>query len=417
MTFIIHAGVGGDMLPGDFGIDSGWGGTRTTKGLVNKFASEESTTIDVVSANFIEPDYPILYVPGEYQNWDPTNTETVIWAKTANQFEGFFNFIKKTEIRFTPQPNFNSVFGDNDGDGKLEPNGANIEIPAGGFYRIAVNASNFTYSIDPVTFGIVGDALFSADTTDLTYNASEKYWEYTGNFKAGSFDFATKGGGPVFGDSGNTILEEGGTAISIPEEGNYTIKLYLNRPDATYSVSRPSSDSREIFYTEGQSLDILDISQFTEGYAVVKFQNKTSTGENGSDLTHPDTDFPMFRLADIYLMYAEAVLRGGAGGDRGTALAYVNQVRTRAFKDPSGSIGDGELTLDFLLDERARELYWECHRRTDLVRFGQFSDGNYMWPWKGGTPDGRPVDAKFDIYPIPSSDIGSNPNLTQNPGY
>jgi len=74
----------------------------------------------------------------------------------------------------------------------------------------------------------------------------------------------------------------------------------------------------------------LDISQFQEGYAVVKFQNKTSNGENGSDLTFPDTDFPMFRLADIYLMYAEAVLRGGSGGDRGTALDLVNQVRARA---------------------------------------------------------------------------------------
>ncbi len=416
MTFIIHAGIGGDMLPGDFGIDSGWGGTRTTKSLVNKFANEEATTVDVVSANFIEPDYPVLYVPGEYQNWDPTNTETVIWAKTANQFEGYFNFIKKTEIRFTPQPNFNSVFGDNDADGKLDPNGANIEIPAAGFYRIAVNASNFTYSIEPVTYGIIGNAI-STDTTDLTYNAAESYWEYSGNLQAGNLEFATKGGGPVLGDNGNTILEEGGSTITIPEAGNYTIKLYLNRPDITYSISRPSSDSREIFYTEGQSLDIFDIAQFTEGYAVVKFQNKTSTGENGSDLTFPDTDFPMFRLGDIYLMYAEAVLRGGSGGDRGTALDYVNQIRTRAYKDPSGSIGEGELTLDFLLDERARELYWECHRRTDLVRFGQFSDGNYSWPWKGGVPDGRPVDPKFDLYPIPSSDIGSNPNLTQNPGY
>ena len=96
---------------------------------------------------------------------------------------------------------------------------------------------------------------------------------------------------------------------------------------------------------------------------------------------------------------------------------YVNQIRTRAFRDPSGGINQGDLTLDFILDERARELYWECHRRTDLVRYGRFSNTNYTWPWKGGTPEGRSVDAKFDVYPIPSSDIGSNPNLTQNPGY
>ena len=172
-----------------------------------------------------------------------------------------------------------------------------------------------------------------------------------------------------------------------------------------------------MFFTDGQSLDIFDISQFQEGYAVIKFQNLTSTGDNGSDLGFPDTDFPMFRLADVYLMYAEAVLRGGTGGDRGTALSLVNEVRTRAFRDPSGSIEDGDLTLDFLLDERARELYWECHRRTDLIRYGRFSNTDYTWPWKGGTPDGRSVDQKFDVYPIPSSDIGSNPNLVQNAGY
>ena len=417
MTFIIHAGVGGDMIPGDFGIDSGWGGTRTTKSLVNMFATEEATTVDVVAANFIEPNYPIIYVPGEYQNWDPTNTETVLWSRASDQrFEGFFNFRSATEIQFTPQPNFNSVFGDNEGDGSLDPNGANIVIPERGFYKIAVDANNFTYSVDPVSFGIIGDAI-NADTVDLTYNAAEEFWEYTGNLNAGSFEFATKGGGPVFGDSGNAILEENGSTISIPEAGNYTVRLFVNRPDMTFSIARPSSDSRAIFFTEGQSLDILDISQFQEGYAVVKFQNKTSNGENGSDLTFPDTDFPMFRLADIYLMYAEAVLRGGSGGDRGTALDLVNQVRARAFRDPSGGIADGELSLDFLLDERARELYWECHRRTDLVRFGQFSDGDYRWPWKGGEPDGIPVDSKFDRFPIPSSDIGANPNLVQNPGY
>ncbi len=417
MTFIIRAGIGGDMVAADFGVESGWGGTRTTSGLVNKFTSQAATTVEVVSPNFITPNYPRLYVPGEYQNWDPANADNLWSPNRDGNFVGYFNFIRQTEIQFTPQPNWNSSFGDDNADGILESSGGNIAIPAGGFYRISLDANNLTYSIDPITYGLIGDATGSADTTDLTYNAVEQYWEYTGNLGVGNFQFAARNGLDLLGDAGNALLTSEGSPITIAEAGNYTVRLFLNRPDVTFSVSRPSADSRQIFFTEGQSLDIFDISQFQEGFAVVKFQNKTSNGENGSDLAFPDTDFPMYRLADFHLMYAEAVLRGGSGGDRATALDLVNQVRTRAFKDPSGNITNGELTLDFLLDERARELYWECHRRTDLVRYGQFSNGTATWPWKGGTPEGRPVDAKFDIYPIPSSDIGANPNLTQNPGY
>ena len=417
MTFIIRAGIGGDMIATDFGVESGWGGTRTTSGLVDKFTSQAATTVEVVSPNFVTPNYPRIYVPGAYQNWNPASADNIWSPSRDGNFVGYFNFIRGTEIRFTPQPNWNTVFGDNEGDGILDPNGGNIDIPAAGFYRISLNVNNLTYDIEPITYGIIGAATGGADTTDLTYNAIEQFWEYTGNLAVGNLQFAARNGLDLLGDAGNALLSSDGNPITIDEAGNYTVRLYLNRPDVTYAISRPSSDSRQIFFTEGQSLDIFDISQFQEGYAVVKFQNITSTGENGSDMGFPDTDFPMYRLADIYLMYAEAVLRGGSGGDQATALEYVNQVRTRAFKDPSGNITAGELNLDFILDERARELYWECHRRTDLVRFGQFSNGSYVWPWKGGTPDGRPVDAKFDIYPIPSADIGSNPNLTQNPGY
>jgi len=124
----------------------------------------------------------------------------------------------------------------------------------------------------------------------------------------------------------------------------------------------------------------------------------------------------MFRLADAHLMYAEAVLRGG-DGNATKALEYVNLVRERAYQDPAGNITQTELTLDFILDERAREFYWECSRRTDLIRFGQFSDGTYVWPWKGGSAEGNAVSSNFNLFPIPSDDLSANPNLVQNPGY
>jgi hypothetical protein len=164
-------------------------------------------------------------------------------------------------------------------------------------------------------------------------------------------------------------------------------------------------------------LKVTDITKFKEGYAVVKFKNISSTGAAGQDLTHSDTDFPMLRSADAYLTYAEAVLRGGTGGTPAQALTYVNTIRTRAYGDTGGNIKDTELTLNFILDELSREFYWEGHRRTDLIRFGKFTGSAYIWPWKGGVADGRATDAKFNVYPIPSSDVVANPNLKQNTGY
>jgi hypothetical protein len=172
-----------------------------------------------------------------------------------------------------------------------------------------------------------------------------------------------------------------------------------------------------MFYTSGQSKSISDLSSFTDGYAITKWKNKTRAGVNGSNGTHPDTDFPVFRLADAYLMYAEAVLRGGTGGDATIALGYVNSIRERAYGGIAGDILPGDLTLDFIIDERARELYGECHRRTDLIRFGKYSGGAYIWEWKGGVKAGTSTDSHFDLFPIPAADMGVNPNLIQNPGY
>jgi len=212
------------------------------------------------------------------------------------------------------------------------------------------------------------------------------------------------------------LLERNGADIDIAAAGNYKVTLFLDKPDHTYSVELTSFDRRAQFITDGQSLDINDISVFTEGYAVGKWSNVTSTGALGSNNDFVDTDFPMFRLSDIYLMYAEAVVRGG-GGSLANAIDYVNQIRARAYNGPSGNIDQSGLTLDFLLDERARELFWEGHRRTDLVRFGKFSDTDYVWQWKGGVKDGKSVESFRDILPIPASDLGANPNLVQNTGY
>ncbi len=177
------------------------------------------------------------------------------------------------------------------------------------------------------------------------------------------------------------------------------------------------NDGRAIFYSDGQNLEINDVGLFTDGYATPKYVNVSSTGTPGQDADFVDTDFPVFRLADAYLMYAEAVLRGGTGGDLTTAIGYVNELRERAYGNSSGNINSNDLTLDFILDERCRELYWEGHRRTDLVRFGKFTGDSYLWTWKGNLKDGRATESFRDIYPIPTDDLNANPNLQQNIGY
>lgn len=180
-----------------------------------------------------------------------------------------------------------------------------------------------------------------------------------------------------------------------------------------------SADSRCLLWTDGQ-LQYYDtaLDDGACGYHSEKWTNLTDTGEMSGNPASDgvDTDFPMFRLAEIYLNAAEAVLRGGSGLSRADALNLVNAVRQRAYGDDSGNIADTQLNLDFLLDERGREMLYENVRRTDLIRHGKFTTSSYIWQWKGGVAAGRAVADRYNHYPIPASEISANSNLS-NPEY
>ena len=182
-----------------------------------------------------------------------------------------------------------------------------------------------------------------------------------------------------------------------------------------FSEKFENSDKRFMFV--GENISIENPVEYKEGLATYKWRNIKSTGGYGNHMTYADNDFPLFRLAEMYLTYAEAVKRGGNGSPN-EALGHMNQLRERAFGNNSKNYASfNDVTLNEILNERGRELYWEAHRRTDLIRHGLFIGSSYIWEWKGGVRDGRSVSSHYSLYPIPSTDIMANPNLKQNPGY
>lgn len=173
-----------------------------------------------------------------------------------------------------------------------------------------------------------------------------------------------------------------------------------------------TDDRAKLFWTDKHNYEMNNYKTWTDGFPSIKFRNLSYSGSSVST-AFSSTDFPLYRLADAYLIYAEAHLRGG-GGSLSTATGYVNLVRTRS---NASTISSSELTLDFILDERARELNLEGHRRTDLIRFGKFTGGDYLWPWKGNVVSGASIPNHYNLYPIPLTALQANSNLKQNPGY
>ena len=200
-----------------------------------------------------------------------------------------------------------------------------------------------------------------------------------------------------------------------------------------FATDDPSNDVRWSMWcreANGFKKENTNFSEFTDGYAIIKFTNlkKGTNGEwspeNGGiyDATgskaavttsFPNTDLPLFRLADVYLMYAECNVVGHVG-DASKALTYANYIRHRAgVKEWEAK----DLTADNILDERARELYWECCRRTDLIRFGKYASGSYVWAFKGNVDAGAAFSEHRNLFPIPTNVLSAQPAFQPNPGY
>jgi len=220
----------------------------------------------------------------------------------------------------------------------------------------------------------------------------------------------------------------GGLTSNTDWNGNRTKKQFMNvlvDTLTTYgNVSIPIGDSvfalckdKRVYLKTKKSMVIPSASSSGDyGIGVYKFTAKNSDGSQAADYNpaYASTDFPVFRYADALLMRAEALHRLG---DNASAVLDINAVRTRAYGNASGNITSGQLTDQFILDERGREFYFEAQRRTDLVRFGKFTNGNYNWPWKGNALNGTNTDVHLNIFPIPGAEVSANPNIIQNTGY
>lgn len=188
--------------------------------------------------------------------------------------------------------------------------------------------------------------------------------------------------------------------------------------DANYAVSPDIrtkwwKTAKDGFEMQNKSLTQADWGQ--NGYLAVKYTNWAIDENNEIDYANSPAatdqlggDYAMIRLAEIYLSAAEAALNGAAGQEK--ALEYVNLIRGRVGQAPLPNID-----LYQLQNERCRELYTECTRRSDLIRYGKWISG-YTWSWKNQVRKGADFAPEFIVYPLPST-IAARNGYTQNPNY
>lgn len=210
-------------------------------------------------------------------------------------------------------------------------------------------------------------------------------------------------------------VNNGWGGIRVPYE---YVEKYFNVRNADYSAGTYDVNDKRgrMFYIKGRS-ESMDgaLYVFLNGWSCLKFNNIPHNMDQDSYLAtaaskaYSDIDFPMIRLGEIYLIYAEACMNLGQAN---TALPKVQDLAARA-----GVTAPTSITQEWLIEERARELMWEGHRRTDLIRYGKFTSSSFLWTYKGGSFSGQGFDDHMKIFAIPASELASNPELHQNPEY
>ena len=194
------------------------------------------------------------------------------------------------------------------------------------------------------------------------------------------------------------------------EDGSFTMKDQRGA-NAFHTARRTQGDFAELQNT------------FSQGWGCWKFNNipHNETGlefweRTGSPDKQTNIDYPLIRLGEIHLIYAEACVRLGQGA---TAQAKVNELAARAgveYENYPTSWNDE--AMKWFREERARELFWEGHRRTDLIRYNSYCEDSYLWPFKGGdAKTGKAFPEYKKLFAIPVSQLLANPELKNPVGY
>lgn len=218
--------------------------------------------------------------------------------------------------------------------------------------------------------------------------------------------------------TGSKISRDQWNGYHVPNEyvANFDLVGVDWEAKSGFGYDREHSDRRAFFYNIGGS-EAYDRTNVDSGWRCWKFNSMASDGtlySTDNYTVFSSADFPLFRLAEMYLIYAEAQARLDGGTTTDTkAIGYIKELRDRA-----GVTTPSSINIDFILKERACELMWEGHRRTDLIRYGYFTAMSYPWPYKGGVPDGKVALPSFrTVYPLLQSDLSENKQLVQNDGY
>ncbi len=300
-------------------------------------------------------------------------TGTQRWAEVIT----YVNLVE-TSAKYSLAPNYRKNFSADNGY-----NEGNPEM----IFAFAQDGHN--------TNGWVGTTFIIQSSSDATFLRSEDFHGLTTNTNWNG-NRATKHFLNVMID---TLATYGGAPV----------------PWATDPFFTTSKD-RRVFLRVKQSPNILSpTASGNFGIGVYKFTARRADGTFPSAFSSSfaNTDFPIFRYSDALLMRAEARFRLG----NPSAADDLNAVRARAFGNTTQNVTFAQMTAQMFINERAREFYYEAHRRTDLVRFGQFTTANYLWAWKGGVANGVATSPHLNVYPIPAEEVAANPELVQNPNY
>lgn len=244
------------------------------------------------------------------------------------------------------------------------------------------------------------------------------------------FILAGKGQQYTLGIDGNWNGLVTGTESVVRYVGQGVVDNAAVRADQTPGADKSvftAVDKRALFSLEDCDNKTMDATNFSNGWHVVKYDNRAHDDEVGpgeAGFVNPSAkfssiDFPMIRVAEMYLAYAEAQARiGGGQTSDATAVGYIYDLHVRAgLTDKVSYVKPVSITLEDVFNEISKELFWEGLRRTTLIRFDRFSSADFLWPFKGGVKNGQGFSDYLELFPLPADDLLANDKLEQNPGY